>query len=153
VKYDDAGWHYGGSFPAELPPEAGATHIGMFAAWAMLNDLASEEALSEYGDLLEALKSRKMTPGQWFIQVFDEKFVSDDLSGEGNEFAAFYYGVPQPGPEPLYLLDYQRLHSRATTLYHVEDSWQTYDKVAPVIEKRFKSWRAGKRPWWNRVFS
>ena len=36
MKYDDAGWHVGGDFPDDLPPEAGATHIGMFAAWCML---------------------------------------------------------------------------------------------------------------------
>lgn len=39
MKYDDASWHVGGDFPKELPPEAGATHIGMFAAWCMLNGL------------------------------------------------------------------------------------------------------------------
>ena len=33
MKYDDASWHYEGAYPADLPPEAGATHIGMFLAW------------------------------------------------------------------------------------------------------------------------
>lgn len=42
MKYDDASWHVGGEFPKELPPQAGATHIGMFAAWCMLAGLAGE---------------------------------------------------------------------------------------------------------------
>ena len=29
MKYDDASWHYGGDFPADLPQAAGATHIVM----------------------------------------------------------------------------------------------------------------------------
>src|SRR6266404_3538306 len=36
MKYDDASWHYGGDFPEDLPREAGATHTGMFVAWALL---------------------------------------------------------------------------------------------------------------------
>jgi len=40
MKYDDASWHYDGEFPADLPPEAGATHIGMYLAWCLLNELA-----------------------------------------------------------------------------------------------------------------
>ncbi|WP_265102660.1 hypothetical protein [Acinetobacter sp. 'aerobic (ED)'] len=39
MKYDDASWHYGGDFPADLPQEAGATHIGMFLTWMLLQTL------------------------------------------------------------------------------------------------------------------
>jgi len=39
MKYDDASWHYGGDFPDDLPDEAGATHTGMFLAWALLSGL------------------------------------------------------------------------------------------------------------------
>ena len=38
MKYDDWSRHGGGNFPADLPPEAGATHAGMFLAWALLAD-------------------------------------------------------------------------------------------------------------------
>lgn len=39
MKYDDSTWHTDGDFPADLPPEAGATHIGMFMAWALAQNL------------------------------------------------------------------------------------------------------------------
>ena len=95
MKYDDASWHYGGDFPRELPPEAGATHIGMFVAWAMLNSLASDEALDDYDEDIEALRKRTITPGQWVMRVLDEKFSDHDLSDEGNAFAASYYQAPE----------------------------------------------------------
>jgi hypothetical protein len=42
MAYDRADAHYGGNFPSDLPPEAGATHIGMFLAWVILNGLEGE---------------------------------------------------------------------------------------------------------------
>src|SRR5688572_23363485 len=42
-KYDDADWHYGGDFPEDVPEQAGATHMGMFVAWAWSAGLAGEE--------------------------------------------------------------------------------------------------------------
>jgi hypothetical protein len=47
MKYDDASWHYGGDFPADLPQAAGAAHIGMFLAWLIRNDYASQELIEE----------------------------------------------------------------------------------------------------------
>lgn len=35
MKHDDYTWHLEGDFPADLPSEAAATHIGMFLAWAI----------------------------------------------------------------------------------------------------------------------
>lgn len=35
MKYDDASWHYGGEFPDDLPPTAGATHNTLEAPNAM----------------------------------------------------------------------------------------------------------------------
>ena len=52
MKYDDASWHYGGDFPADLPQAAGATHIGMFLAWLIRNDYASQELIEEAEDRL-----------------------------------------------------------------------------------------------------
>ena len=36
-------------FPQDLPPEAGATHTGIFIAWAMLSGLAGELHLIDIG--------------------------------------------------------------------------------------------------------
>ena len=36
MKYGGASWCYEGGFPAGLPLEAGAAHIGMSLAWMLL---------------------------------------------------------------------------------------------------------------------
>ena len=80
MKYDDASWHYGGDFPSNLPNEAGATHIGMFVAWCILNELGGEIHLEDFPEELDKLKERKLKPGAWFIAACDEKFTDEDLS-------------------------------------------------------------------------
>ena len=87
VKYDDAAWHYGGDFPADLPPAAGATHIGLFAVWMQLNGHGS----ALHADGLEVLRRRAVNPAVWFLQNCDEKLTDADLSEEGNRFAERYY--------------------------------------------------------------
>jgi hypothetical protein len=154
MKYDDASWHYGGQFPEELPPEAGATHIGMFVAWAMLQGLGSEEHERESGDLINALRGRKMTPGEWFIQTCDEKFIDADLNEEGNIFALEYYGEPNGKELPPYLKDYSDTFDGVDQLYYVTDSWANYDRLAPLITKRFSRWQQARSgtSLWKRIF-
>ena len=122
MKYDDASWHYGGDFPADLPAKAGATHIGMFVAWALLNGLAGELHTEDPDDLAR-LKARDITPGAFFIQACDEKFTDEDLSEEGNAFARICYD----GEQAQYVDDYVDVVARdLDTVYHAEDSWENF---------------------------
>ena len=75
MKYDDASWHYGGNFPTDLPAEAGATHIGMFVAWAWLTGLAGEDVMDDMPEAVTALNERTTTPGKSFFDNCDGKFV------------------------------------------------------------------------------
>jgi hypothetical protein len=165
MKYDDASWHYDGDFPEGLPTEAGATHIGMFVAWCMLNGLAGPIHTDEFPDELRSLESREITPGQFVIRACDEKFTDEDLTDEGNKFALAYFGTP--GGMAQYVTDYEDTLSRGeATLYHIKDSWENYDKLAKVIDRRFNEWKDGKmssfaekdfdiggiadsKPWWK----
>lgn len=105
MKYDDASWHYGGSFPSDLPNEAGGTHIGMFVAWCLLNGLAGEIHTDELPEMLEKLRNREVTPGAWFLGACDEKFTDEDLSEEGNAFAKSYFDFDAG----RYIGDYERV--------------------------------------------
>jgi hypothetical protein len=162
MKYDDASWHYGGDFPDDLPSEAGATHIGMFVAWCMMNGLAGSLHIDEFPDTLESLRSRQITPGQFIIEACDEKFTDEDLNDDGNAFASAYYDL-QSGQ---YVNDYEAtLASTLPTIYHTADSWDNYDKLAPIISRQFDLWKQGKltkreatedfshsdpvKPWWK----
>ncbi|WP_430334585.1 hypothetical protein [Rhodococcus sp. ACT016] len=141
TKYDDADWHYGGTFPDDLPNEAGGTHIGMFVAWCMLAGFASEDIADE----LEPLESRETTPGAFLMDVLDEKFVSDDLTADGNAFAVAYYAGEND--DSRYVDDYlAEFDTTAEEIYRVEDTWDVYDRIADRIGDRFHAWVEAGRP-------
>ncbi len=137
MKYDDASWHYGGDFPEHLENEAGATHIGMFVAWCLLNGLAGELHVEEFPEDLEELKLRNFTPGQWFISYCDEKFTDEDLNELGNKFAEHYYAPDEP---PFLEAYEQLLAQKVTHLYEVPDTWESFDLLAPRLTLDFKKW-------------
>lgn len=141
TKYDDADWHYGGTFPEDLPNAAGGTHIGMFVAWCLLSGFAGEDVADE----LEPLESQETTPGAFLMEVLDEKFVSDDLTADGNAFAVAYYAGEND--DSRYIDDYlDAFDTTAAEIYRVEDSWETYDVIAERIDARFRAWVDAGRP-------
>lgn len=143
MKYDDASWHYGGTFPEDLPNSAGATHIAMFLTWAVLNDLAGELHRTELQADLSQLKTRLITPVEWFLSVCDEKFTNEDLNEEGNKFASYYYnGADESSDLTHYFTDYTEAFPNVESLYSVPNSWASFDQLAPVIDRRFAVWRS-----------
>lgn len=159
MKYDDASWHHGGDFPSDLPSEAGATHISMFVAWALLKGLGGEIHVDEFPEGLEELRDRTSTPGTFFINACDQKFTDEDLNDEGNAFTEAYFAFKTG----LYLTDYEStFDSDGPTLYHVADTWENFNRIAPVIDARYEEWKRGVlktgienpprelvRPWWK----
>jgi hypothetical protein len=144
MTYDRADWHYGGDFPADLPQENGATHIGMFLAWAVLNGLEGDLLREHCSGALDAVRQRTMTGRQFLLDECDEKLTDGDLNQEGNAFAAVYCDK-----DSGYLSDYARvLAVGVPSLYHVADTWDNYDRIAPLISKAFMRWKAGT-PWWQ----
>jgi len=136
MAYDRADWHYGGDFPADLPTEAGATHIGLFLAWAIHRGLVGDFHRNESSDAVAAVTRRDMSGGQFLIQECDEKFWEEDLSDEGNAFAREYYADG-------YFADYvETLAEELPSIYHVADTWANFDRLAPVLDQRLQQWRA-----------
>lgn len=139
MSYDRADWHYGGDFPRDLPPEAGGTHIGMFLAWAISRGLEGEDLREHSTESLRAVRERRMTGRDFLMQECDEKFVEPCLNEEGNAFTQAYYEKEGPGG---YLADYSELFSAdLPSLYHVEDTWANFDRLAPLLDHRFEEWR------------
>jgi hypothetical protein len=142
MKYDDASWHYGGDFPPDLPAEAGATHSGMFLAWALLNGLGGKFFEEEAPEAISELKDRRSTPGAVFLSYSDGKLTDSDLGELGNAFARHYFDL-QKG---AYLGDYERtLAGGLASTYHVPDTWESYDRLCPVIDRRYAEWRSMRR--------
>lgn len=145
MKYDDASWHYEGDFPEDLPPSAGATHIGMFLAWLILNDRVSEELVEDAPEAVAALKSKAMTGARFLIEVLDEKLIDEDLDSQGNAFAVAYYrGLDH---DSRYIDDYFATFGvDEAALYSVPDTWENYAKLSKQIDARYQRWNDEGRP-------
>ena len=146
LAFDRMDWHNGAdNFPEELDCRAGGTHIGMFLAWAIMNDLIGELHIKDSSDSIAAVKSRRMTGTEFLEQECDEKFWEEDLNEAGCEFAKHYYETDK------YFDDYETiLAENLPTLYHVDDSWENFNKISVIISKRFSKWQASKKkPRWQ----
>ena len=141
MAYDNADWHYGGNFPDDIPDENGGTHIGIFLAWAILNNLEGELHKEESVEALENIRERKITGRDFLFDECDEKFWDVDLNDLGNAFTKEYYG--DAGESGIYFADYIEVLCEGDDqkFYYVEDTWENYDKLAPVISRRFEEWK------------
>ncbi|MCB7135147.1 DUF7832 domain-containing protein [Cellulosimicrobium marinum] len=157
--YDDAAWHHDGEgYPADVGPAAGATHLGVFLAWAVLADHASTGLLDAAGAEVEALRDRTTTPGAFVLAARQGRLDAADLDDVARPFADAYYageddvdGDPESdGGGGLYLEDYVDAVSPGDgdpeDVYRVPDTWDTYDQVGPLIDARFAQWEDEGRP-------
>ena len=138
MAFDRMDWHYGGDYPSDLPNENGGTHIGFYLTWIIHNNLVGEFHTEESGEELALVKARKLDGREFLMTMCDEKFIDEDLSDEGNAFTQFYYAAEEKG----YFDDYERvLKGHLPTTYHIENSWENYDKIAPVISEAYAKWK------------
>lgn len=138
MTYDRIDWHSGNNFPKELLPENGGTHIGMFIAWAIDNNLIGLLHRENSKSSIQKVKNRELTGTQFLIKECDSKFWNEDLNEEGNKFANFYYANKDGYGQ--YVDDYSIVFNNYETLYHVEDNWKNYNKIEPIITRRYKEW-------------
>ena len=89
AKLDDASWHYGGDeFPEGLPEDNGATHIGMFTAWAIANGMWGNFLGAEAASALEDVRQHRMSGRTLILQFCDGKLLSEMLTAEEAAFAS-----------------------------------------------------------------
>lgn len=139
--YDDAAWHRGEDWPQELPAEASATHSGLYLAWALFAGLGGDPHVGDSPEELKALLARRLTPGAYLITVCDGRLTSEDLSAEGNDFTKAYFD----SDGAAFFTDYREYLAKGLpSEYHVADSWSSFDKLAPVLDRRLANWRRGR---------
>ncbi len=150
MSYDRADFDY--STEADpLPKGHAATHIGMFLAWAVLNELQSDFHREHYDEHLEKLRRREITGRQFFEAACGERFSERDLNEEGNAFAQHYY-VDETGKRGAYFADYKKvLAAGLPSFWHVADTWENYEMIAAVISRRYAEWRnpCRRKRWWQ----
>ena len=141
---DRMDWHYGGEYPPNLPNENAGTHIGMYLAWIILNNLESAELHEGGEEELEKLRKREITGRDFLISNCDEKFWDVDLNSKGLEFTLDYYLDGENYGQ--YIVDYLEVFDDDTKeiFYELENTWENYDKIAPIISKRYLEWKKGR---------
>ncbi len=152
MAYDRMDWHSGGDYPADLPEENGGNHIGMFLAWAFGRGMAGEDHREESAALLKRLNQRLITGLDFLMEACDGKFWEEDLNEQGNAFVIDYYDADSAFAAQYgsYLTDYCEVFNRYAdergteypSMYHVENTWDNFDRLKPVLDERFAQWQA-----------
>lgn len=155
AKYDDASWHYGGDYPENLTNENAATHIGMFLTWCIENNLIADELRDDAKQEIEQVKNRKLSGAEFLIHICDEKLSDADLSDLGNKFAKDYYEDETDFAEQYnsFADDYADVFdeqaeakgSEYESFYHVENTFENYELIKAVIDRRFQEWLTYKK--------
>lgn len=140
---DRIDWHSGGDFPDNLPEINGGTHIGMFIAWIINNNMIGQMHREDSAEAIQKVLSREMTGRDFLVGACDEKFWEDDLNEEGLAFTTYYYQTDSAGAFKNYVDDYCSVLGQALdSIYEVEDTWENYDKLRPLIDKKYADWKA-----------
>ena len=149
MPYDRADYDYS-TETDPLPKGHAGTHIGIFLAWAAFNALLNDFHEEKSAELLARLRQRQVTGRQFFEAVCREQFAEKDLNVEGNAFAEYYYR-DAAGERGAYFDDYKKvLAAGLPSFWHVADNWHNYDKMAPIITRRFDEWKNPPRKrWWQ----
>lgn len=142
LEYDLWRWHTEGAFPKDQLPEQGYVHIGMFLVWLIDLDMLDPDWVAKSGVSrgVSAIRDRDGSPCG-LRDMTDGRFASAMLSAEGQAFASAYYA-----PEFGYTRDWSRVFGRQASHYAVPDEWPTYDRIGPVIERRYQEWIGAGRP-------
>ncbi len=133
-----------------LPKGHAATHIGMFLAWAIHHGLENAFHQQHSAELLAKVRRREITGRQFFEATCHGKFSERELGPDGNAFAEHYYS-DSAGRRGPYFEDYKKvLVAGLPSFWHVADTWENYDKLAPVIHRRYEAWKnPPKKRWWQ----
>ncbi|BDD05117.1 DUF7832 domain-containing protein [Aureibacter tunicatorum] len=133
--YDNAKNHFLGNFPEHLPIEQAYVHIGIYLGWVidskLYSDFFSEEAETEIYRF-----SRREFPCTILSEIWDGYLGFELFNEVGNLFTNYYYGGG------LYHRDYrENLANILPSIYHVEDTWDNYEKMSKIINTRFEDWK------------
>jgi formylglycine-generating enzyme required for sulfatase activity len=136
--YDEVDAHRA-DLPGDVPRKAGGTHIGVFLAWCVERGLTSGWHDQQHAEDFGRLQRRWHTGRDYLLQFMDGRLTEEHLGPAGRDFAESYY---VPGG---YLADYERLlQGHRPSRYHVPDTWETVDALAPVLDQRFDEWRTSR---------
>lgn len=133
--YDNAKEHFLGNFPASLPIEQAYVHIGMYLGWVIDSDLYSEYFEDEASNQIFRFKRREISC-TILSELWEGYLGHQFFSRTGNMFTYYYYAGG------LFRSDYNELLAGTLpSLYHVNDTWENYEKMKARIDMRLQDWK------------
>lgn len=138
MAFDKMDWH-AVTFPDSIPYENAGTHIGIYLAWLINNELLHEDWQEEFVKAIARVKNRESTGRDILMEYFDETLSEDIMTDEALEFTGEYY-------DSAYIDDFADAlaaeeHDSEFAVYLHDDTWENYDMVEPVITAKFEKWR------------
>lgn len=110
--------------------------MGMFLAWCGHLQLISSAFEQANETAVLRLRYRELSPAEFFTASTGGSIDLEDLNAEGRAFAELYY--------PQFIEDLQSVFG--TDVYQVRDNWDSYDAIAPLLTRRFMTWKNGAGP-------
>jgi hypothetical protein len=142
LEYDNWTWHTQGAFPKDQLPQQGYVHIAMFLTWLIDRDMLDAAWVAKAGvkRAVSAIEDRSESPCA-LRDMTNGRLASDMLSPEGQAFAGAYYA-----PEYGYARDWRNVFGRKADHYAVPDEWPTFDRIRPIVDRRYQRWVADGKP-------
>jgi hypothetical protein len=135
--HDKAKWHFEGKFPPDLDRHQAYVPGGLLLAWLANRGLLSKMAEREFAPELAGLRSRSITGAEAY-RLLGGVLASDLLDPEADAFLTDYLDPDRGG----YWADYGQLSAGLPSEYHVPDTWASYERLQPLIDRSFSRWRA-----------
>ena len=88
------------------------------------------------------LQQRTITGRDFLISCCDGGFNAVFLGENGLAFTLMYYDQLSPFVKEHgdYMHDYASVFDNYDDIYFVEDTWESYERIAPVITRQFNEW-------------
>ncbi|OAA58267.1 hypothetical protein ISF_06806 [Cordyceps fumosorosea ARSEF 2679] len=141
---DRAEWHRP-RVPQGLDPAAANTHIGMFFTWLLKRNLLSYEHIDTHLPFLDGVRFKYETGAQYIVSQCRGDLETGDVYERVEDFMLEYYRSNETLSnigERTYIGDYTRvLGFGLPTMYHVEDTWENFDRIVTCIDIAWFLWR------------
>ena len=142
--YDHVKFHTDENYPAGLPEENAATHIGMYWAWAASQGLANPvwQSASESAEDFAAMLKGENSGAEFLRTHMDGALTRDDFTEFGQRFTSFYYDDEEEG-YGKFMEDYVVTMNtpELESFYHVLDNAENRAKLEAVFQTAFEQWQ------------
>ena len=138
--FDKAKWHVNDQFPKDLDQYQSYVHTGLYVAWLVDKDFLETDFKTDNKDAIQKHLTRQTTPVKFYELQLDGVFDAEGLTQEAIKFTTDFFDFEKGNYLTDYLATLDPLES-LPSLFHVTDSWENYDNLKPVLDKRLTEWR------------